>query len=121
MQPIEAKGQIVIQIVQQDAEDNPVLQLDSPGVEGYVIGRSDEGSSYQPDIDLTAHNAQSLGLSRRHAALVRYRGYVHVMDLGSMNGTFINGERLLPFDAYALKSGDQVSLANLLIRVLQEL
>lgn len=120
MQPIEAKGQITIHILQQDTSEAEVLRIESPGVEGYVIGRSDDGSSYQPDIDLSPYNAQSLGLSRRHAAFVRYRGYVHIIDLGSMNGTFVNGERLMPFDAYALTSGDQVSLANLYIRVLQQ-
>lgn len=121
MKPIEATGQVNIQIIPQDTLEMDVLLIDAPGVEGYIIGRSDDGSSYQPDIDLSPYHAQSLGLSRRHAAFVRYRGYVHIMDLGSMNGTFVNGERLQPFDAYALTSGDQINLANLYIRVMQQL
>jgi pSer/pThr/pTyr-binding forkhead associated (FHA) protein len=49
--------------------------------------------------------------------LVRTRGLVHILDLGSVNGTFINGTRLSSMVAYPLNSGDQLSLANLTVRI----
>lgn len=88
-------------------------QIEAPHIEGYVIGRSDSDAQYAPDIDLTPFHVNQSGISRRHAALVAYRGYVHVVDLDSTNGTFINGERISPSYPYLLKDGDILSIANL--------
>jgi pSer/pThr/pTyr-binding forkhead associated (FHA) protein len=51
--------------------------------------------------------------------LVRYRGALHVIDLSSVNGTFLNGKRLLPDVPYPVNSGDQLSLANLNLIITQ--
>ena len=113
---MRAEGTLTLQVLTgSDAapSSNVDFHLEVPGVEGYVIGRSDSSSSYKPDVDLEPFGAQQKGLSRRHAALVRYRGLIHLLDLGSMNGTFVNGKRLPAQVAYALNSGDQISLANL--------
>jgi pSer/pThr/pTyr-binding forkhead associated (FHA) protein len=93
------------------------LVFAAPTVEGYTFGRSDTNSSYHPDIDLEVWNAQQHGISRRHAVLLRYQNVVHLMDLGSMNGTFVNRKRLSPYTPYPLDDGDIIGLANLQIRV----
>ncbi len=93
------------------------FQFSAPGVEGYIIGRSDNKSSFTPDIDLTAHNALQKGLSRRHAALVRAQGMVHVLDLSSVNGTFLNGQRLSPEVPYPVRAGDKLRLGNFNIQL----
>jgi pSer/pThr/pTyr-binding forkhead associated (FHA) protein len=50
----------------------------------------------------------SSAVSRRHARLMREReGYI-LEDLGSSNGTYLNGERLV--GRQPLKSGDQIRL-----------
>jgi hypothetical protein len=107
--------------VLDDEEGSPavdnIFEIEAPGTEGYVLGRSDAGSSYVPDIDLAPFNAQRRGISRRHAAIVNYRGIVRVVDLGSMNGTFVNEEQLPPRAIQDLKSGDRISLANLEVEV----
>ena len=113
---LEASGIIRLRLLDGDSPD---WELPAPGVEGYVIGRTDADSQYIPDIDLAPFNGIERGISRRHAALVVFRGTVHLMDLGSVNGTFINGERLATNSAYALYEGDRVSIANLDILVLQ--
>lgn len=113
---IAATGMIHIYIKTDDFaldEAAPDFQLEAPGTEAYVIGRSDSTSSYQPDIDVYQHGGQQKGVSRRHAVLMRYRGVIHLMDLESVNGTFINGHRLSPNTPYPFSTGDQVSLANL--------
>ena len=116
---MQASGLIALEILLDDADapDETLFEIESPGVEGYVMGRSDTTSSYEPDIDLTPYKGQELGVSRRHAVLVRSRGLVHILDLGSVNGTFINGTRLSSMVAYPLNSGDQLSLANLSMRI----
>lgn len=96
-----------------------IARIASPGVEGYIFGRSDSSSTYLPDIDLAAYDARDKGVSRRHAVLIRYRGMIHILDLNSVNGTFLNGERILPEVPYALNGGDQVMLANLCLTITQ--
>lgn len=118
---IRATGVITVQILVEDQAggNSSKIELAAPGSEGYVIGRSDTASGYLPDIDMAPFDAQQKGISRRHAVLVHYRDHVHIIDLGSMNGTYVNGMRLSPQVAYALNSGDQVSLANLNVIVSQ--
>lgn len=105
-----AKGKIRIRVM--NVEHQPML-VDSPGTEGFIIGRSDGSTNYIPDIDFANAKAREMGVSRKHAALVRYRGTVQVIDLNSVNGTFLNDERLIPDVPYPLKNGDQLRLGNL--------
>ena len=51
------------------------------------------------------------GVSRVHAALERFGDTWCVRDLGSRNGTFVNGERII--GEHALHSGDEVVLGRL--------
>jgi predicted component of type VI protein secretion system len=52
-----------------------------------------------------------MAVSRRHAALVRQDGKVLVRDLGSRNGTFVNGELVL--DERELRHDDILHLGPL--------
>lgn len=97
----------------------PII-LDAPAAEGYVLGRSDTNSHYLPDVDLAACDALNKGVSRRHAALVAFQGIIHIIDLNSVNGTFVNGERLPANEPYALTAGDQIQLGTLSIRLVQK-
>jgi hypothetical protein len=84
-----------------------------------VIGRSTENSAMRPDIDLTAVQASQLGVSRLHLAL-RYEpkdNTLHVYDLGSANGSYINGQRLHPRELRLLRNHDEVRLGRLVLRV----
>lgn len=93
--------------------DSVSFQLDAPLVEGYVIGRADEALNYMPDIDLSAFDSRDKGVSRRHAALIRYEGMPHIIDLYSANGTYLNGKRLSPEHPYALEVFNEVRLGTL--------
>jgi pSer/pThr/pTyr-binding forkhead associated (FHA) protein len=89
------------------------VHLDMPLVEGYVIGRSDDALNYVPDIDLAAYDSRERGVSRRHAALVNYEGAVHIIDLASANGTYLNGKRLSPDQPYLLGNFNELRLGTL--------
>lgn len=82
-----------------------------------IIGRRDPMSNSAPDVDLTAFAAYRQGISRRHAALRVKDGVVELLDLGSSNGTYVNGQRLEPYQPYALRSGDEISLARMILRI----
>ena len=89
------------------------LHIDLSGTEGFVLGRSDSKSSYIPDVDLASFRALDKGVSRRHAAFVRFQGKLHIVDLSSVNGTFLNGNRLTPEMPYPLNAGDRLTLGEL--------
>ena len=89
------------------------FQIDVPLVEGYVIGRADVTLHYMPDIDLSPYDSLDKGVSRRHAALVNYQGFPHVIDLYSANGTYLNGRRLPPDQPFPLEQFNQLRLGTL--------
>jgi pSer/pThr/pTyr-binding forkhead associated (FHA) protein len=96
-----------------------VFVIDAPGAEGYIIGRSDKKSSYIPDIDLARCDALEKGVSRRHAALISHQNCLHLVDLESVNGTHINGQRLDANHPWPIAHGDQVRLGTLTLTFLQ--
>jgi pSer/pThr/pTyr-binding forkhead associated (FHA) protein len=81
------------------------------------IGRADPKRNVRPDLDLTADGALDAGVSRMHAAIQRQNGEVVVVDLGSANGTRLNGVELLPNRAQPLSDGDELELGALHMRV----
>lgn len=57
------------------------------------------------------------GISRQHARLQREPQGWALIDLGSTNGTYVNGQRLPPRDPYLLRPGDQVAIGGFVLRV----
>ena len=117
MVKIESSKKLHFQIIEDQKINTPSTQqefeIDGPDAGAYVMGRSDISSNYKPDIDMTPFNGQDYGISRRHAVLLRYEGTVHIMDLGSMNGTFVNEQRLSPHVPIPLEDGAKIGLGNL--------
>ena len=84
----------------------------------FTLGRLSEGQRIMPDIDLTPYQAYASGVSRLHAVVKRDADRVLVMDLGSSNGTYINGRRINPHVEESLNHGDIIALGKLKIQVL---
>jgi pSer/pThr/pTyr-binding forkhead associated (FHA) protein len=96
-------------MIVQLAVDGRAIELEiSEGRAPRVIGRSSEG-----DVPLGDPET-----SRRHAALQAAGGALYITDLGSRNGTFLNGKRLAN-EGIELKVGDQVDVGNTRIEVLE--
>jgi pSer/pThr/pTyr-binding forkhead associated (FHA) protein len=84
-----------------------------------TLGRRDPVTGIYPDVDLTPLDHQR-SISRRHAKLHR-RGdrFFLCEDIGTMNGTFVNGERLETGVPAEVNDGDQVrvGLVELTLRL----
>lgn len=84
-----------------------------------IFGRRDPATGAMPDIDLTPYAGYRMGVSRRHAALRATEDHhIDVWDLGSSNGTFLNGMRLNPHRPYRVHDGDHIRLGQMVIRII---
>jgi pSer/pThr/pTyr-binding forkhead associated (FHA) protein len=70
-----------------------------------------------PEIDLSADGDLAKSVSRRHARILKQRNKVLVEDLGSINGTFINGKKLVPYLPETLSDGDLLQLGKLPVEI----
>jgi pSer/pThr/pTyr-binding forkhead associated (FHA) protein len=49
------------------------------------------------------------GVSRHHAQITFIQGYWYLQDLGSVNGSLVNGQ---PVNQHILQEGDRITLGN---------
>ncbi len=82
-----------------------------------IIGRRDPNSGGMPDVDLTSYAGYRMGVSRRHSAIRMQEKRLYVSDLGSSNGTFLNGTRLSAHRPYQIRDGDEIRLGQMVLRV----
>lgn len=89
-------------------EENAVLILREGQGTGtrWVIDRDNMIIGREEDCDLVLPSRQ---VSRNHARIRRSRGRHILEDLGSKNGTFVNGQELT--EAYTLQDGDEIQVA----------
>ncbi len=87
--------------------------FDLPNTGEVVIGRSDPKTHFRPDIDLN-REGEEVGnvVSRRHVRVVWRESQHFVEDLGSANGTKLNGRPITVGDMVPLKPGDHLWLGG---------
>lgn len=81
------------------------------------IGRVDPTSTVFPEVDLTNDEDAMKSVSRRHARIFVRDNAVRLEDLGSVNGTHINGRKLDPYMPEVLHDGDVLQLGRVAIEV----
>lgn len=98
-------------------EDNKFV-FDASTLTEIVIGRKDPDTGEAPGIDLEPFQGMEHGVSRRHASIIRKDGKsLQIVDQGSPNGTFLNGQRLVANQPRILRDGDELRLAKLVLTV----
>lgn len=112
-------------VIQKQKDPNISLHLVESGKvihlsekKDFTLGRAVEGQSILPEVDLSPFDAFSQGVSRMHVSLRIMNGDVYAMDLGSSNGTKINGQKIVPHVEYSISHGDLVTLGRLKVQVL---
>ena len=77
-----------------------------------TTGRVDPHRGIRPDVDLSKYDPASR-ISRRHARITSRGAQFFIEDLGSANGTVVNGQkRLQPQEPYPLNNGDVVKIGE---------
>jgi len=82
------------------------------------VGRLDAAHGIFPDLDLPPDGGLDEGVSRRHCKLHRQGSTFLIEDVGSANGTFLNGQRLTPYLPHVLKDGDEVQVGCIKLQVI---
>ena len=105
-------GYIAGRLVMQSSNASlPIPQ----GKQVVLIGREDPVSGIFPEIDLDPYGAQEDGVGRRHAQLVLQGGQVCVEDLDSVNGTFVNRQKLSAHQVQPIKNGDELRFGKMVM------
>jgi pSer/pThr/pTyr-binding forkhead associated (FHA) protein len=92
-------------------------EIEFPVSKEITVGRLDAASATFPDVDLTPDKGLEKGVSRRHARITRKANELYLEDLGSVNGTYLNGKRLTPYLPHALKNEDEIRLSRILMHI----
>lgn len=85
--------------------------------EAMIIGRSDPQRGIIPTIDLEPYGARTGGVSRQHAVIIVKDNRIKIRDLGSVNGTRLNGYGLSPHQDYRVRHGDELEVGQVKLQV----
>lgn len=84
-----------------------------------LVGRRDPVTGIVPDVDLTDDDVKR-SVSRRHAKLIHSNGQFYVVEeVGTLNGTFINGKRIPTGILTPVRSGAHVGFGTLRLKFLE--
>jgi pSer/pThr/pTyr-binding forkhead associated (FHA) protein len=72
----------------------------------FLLGRTVTSAGRHPDSDICLDHVT---VSRRHAEFRLQRGAFHLVDVGSLNGTYVNRE---PIDSIVLANGDEIQMGK---------
>ena len=99
------EGEDLLKLISTEPERYPDLMIREKEM---TLGKKESGA----DIHLTSD-----AVSRMHACFKKGEAGWQLTDLNSMNGTFVNDDRLSPGETRKIDSGDRVQIADLLFRV----
>jgi hypothetical protein len=74
----------------------------------FIVGRNQAGVHYTDTTE---------GISRVHCEFVKIKDQLEIKDLGSLNGSYLNGEFLVPYKSYPFRFGDVLRIVTTEIRV----
>ena len=80
------------------------------GIKTDSTGRRDPRQNHYPELDLAEHDRGIA--SRRHAIIDRDGDYYTIVDLGSTNGTRVNGALLPANQPQRLRTGDRIKIGE---------
>lgn len=93
-------------------------QIQLPFIAIVSVGRLDAAHGIFPDLDLTSCGGIEGGVSRYHCKIHQLASSYLVEDVGSANGTFLNGKRLTPYLPHVLKNKVKLQVGRIKLEVI---
>jgi predicted component of type VI protein secretion system len=107
-------GPVVARLVVLDVDGNVQFPVNTEGET--IIGRVDPHRGIRPHVDLSKYD-HAARVSRRHARIIARQGLYTIEDMGSANGTTVNGKtRLRPQQPVKLTAGDLVKFGETTVK-----
>ena len=95
-------------------DDHKPLRVNLLSRTELIVGRSTP--DFIADIDLSPFDAITLGVSRSHGRLIVADGKLYIEDIGSANGTYVNGTRIAKGERVMLRDGNEVTLGRMKVQ-----
>ena len=108
--PYQAGMKVILQL---QPELSKVVILPNQLMSPYTLGRRDSMNGKSPSLDLDGYGGYRKGVSRTHATFNLNPNGLFIIDLGSANGTFINGRRIPTQTPHPLYHEDKLELGQL--------
>jgi pSer/pThr/pTyr-binding forkhead associated (FHA) protein len=111
-QPIESAGEVADEEISVTLGEIPegygvlVVKRGPNAGSRFVLEHDKTEAGRHPESDIFLDD---ITVSRRHAEFVRHGGDYVVRDVGSLNGTYVNRERI---DEGRLRNGDEVQIGK---------
>jgi pSer/pThr/pTyr-binding forkhead associated (FHA) protein len=109
------QGISTAQVVLKVLETGQTIPLE--GSDEFTLGRISGNQPILPDLDLTTFKAYDGGVSRLHATIKITEHEVQITDLGSANGTRVNGKKITAHQACTLSDEDILSLGRFKLQI----
>ncbi len=93
------------------------VRLALPSDKEIIIGRRPRPEDPPVSIDLEKYQGHELGVSRQHAMLKVFRGALILVDLDSVNGTFVNEQRAMPLKRYAILDKSNIRVGGVTVKL----
>lgn len=122
------EGYHVAEMTNYEEDNNHTTFLDTPkekrralhklySAEGKLMACLENGDFFvgkaKERVDLLLDD---VSVSRLHAKFSRLKDEITLEDLNSTNGTFVNGERLMPYEKCRLEPGAQIQCGKILLQ-----
>lgn len=104
IQPQPQSQTLYLELIQSEMPGVPRRIVLDPNKDSIVIGRASQ-SAEQPDI---VFPSECKGIGRKHARIEYRTGSYYLIDMNSVNHTFLNGQKLSPEQPYVLQPGCEV-------------
>ena len=105
-------------LILRDVLTGKRFHIKADDLDEIVIGRVSSDSSYKPTVDLTLVDGHKYGVSRLHATLRRAGSLLVLTDKASINGTFLNGVKLVPEQERIVRDKDEIWLGRVRLQVI---
>ena len=115
--PAPAPAAVAQNLALRIVASGQVLLLE-PERSEFLVGRPDPVTGIQPEINLGPFDTMRT-LSRRHGKILKEGGLYFVREeVGTTNGTFVNGERIKTGAAVPLKAGNRLRFGSIEVEVI---